>query len=465
MSLNTLLAVTAEDGRYTKITQQLSPYVSEFGLMKYRVFAESIYLVLLSEKGVVRKFTEEETVFITGLSEAMTIVDGERIQEIESKTNHDVNAMIQWIKEKLEANGLGDVVEKVHYLLTSEDINNLAYRLQIAKACKKILFPKIRETLLTLLAMTEKYVRIPMLARTHGQPAIPTTIGKELANFSSRLTKEYVKLVNFSTYSLTGKMNGAVGNYNAHSLLEKDVDWFDFSKEYVSRLGLKWNPMTTQINPSDDIIEFFQILERINNIFIDFAQDTWRYISDDWFKQKPKEGEVGSSTMAQKVNPIDFENAEGNFGVANTLIDFFVRKLPISRLQRDLSDSTVLRRIGTILSDSLIGFVKINAGLKKVSPNEAVISEALNRNWAILSEPVQLMLRKKTDLDDPYDLVKKFIRGKMIGEQDYRSWIESLNLDDDVRDELLNLTLETYIGLAPELTNFLLSNTPSLLYE
>lgn len=459
-TIDTLLAVTAEDGRYHQITKEISPYVSEFGLMKYRVQAECAYLLLLSDHGSIRPLTKTERRFLEKLPTRMHLKDGHVIEEIERETKHDVNAMIRWLKMKCSSNSLFDVVEMVHCMLTSEDINNVAYRLQIKQTNNRVIMPRLRQVLLTLSDMAEKYCQIPMLARTHGQAAIPTTVGKELANFLARLLKEYVKLGDFC---FTAKLNGAVGNYNAHYFLEPQIDWVSFSEKYARLLGFEPNLMTTQINPADDVIEYFKILERINNIMIDLAQDCWRYISDDWFKQAVVGKEVGSSTMSQKVNPIDFENAEGNFGVADALINFFGNKLAISRLQRDLSDSTVMRRIGTVMSGCLIGFVKINVGLKKITPNESVISEVLDRNWAVLSEPVQLVLRKETDLIDPYTLVKEFVRGKSITSLEYLLWINGLPISDQIKEKLRQLTPHKYIGLASDLTKKMLDLAKKIL--
>jgi len=386
-----LMATTPEDGRYAPVTKQLDRYVSEFGLMQRRVRAEVVYLTLLSQHGLIRPLTSKELHILTNIHRQMKLKDAIVIKDIETGANaevlakkglkagtkHDVMAMIDWFKFKLRQNGMSDLEEKVHYMLTSEDVNNVAYRLQLLDACREVIFPKLKEILLSLAATSEKHIALPMLGRTHGQPAVTTTFGKEYANFLSRLFREYQKLI---ACPLTGKMNGAVGNYNAHHFLEEDVNWVQFSEEYAGALGLKPSLYTTQINPPEDIIEFLQILQRINNILIDFAQDNWRYISDDWIGQKRKESEVGSSTMAQKVNPIDFENAEGNFGKANALIGFLVEKLPKSRLQRDLSDSTVMREIGPILDKILIGLEKIKTGLSRTFPNEFVMSEYLNKN-------------------------------------------------------------------------------------
>jgi len=460
MLVNTLLAIGSVDGRYREITQPLDIYVSEFGLMKYRVMAECVYLLKLSERGVTRKFNDGEKDFLANLWSQMTVSDAEEIKVIESTTKHDVNAMINWLKQKCASEGLGDVAEKIHYLLTSEDINNIAYRWQIKEANEKIILPSLRKIMMTLMMMAEKYCRIPMLARTHGQAAVTTTVGKELGVFLDRLIKEYTKMKKFR---FTGKSNGAVGNFNAHYLLEKEIDWIDFSSDYITQLDLIPNLITTQINPAEDIVEYFQILQRMDNILIDLAQDTWRYISDDWFKQVNKKGEVGSSTMAQKVNPIDFENAEGNFFMANGLIAAIVNKLSISRLQRDLSDSTVIRHLGTIFGDVLVGLTKINNGLGKVSPNEMVMSEALNRNWGILSEAVQLKLRKETNLPDPYTLVKEFVRGRLLTSQNYADWISSLDIELEVCNDLLLLTPESYFGVAPQLTEMLIAEAGALL--
>lgn len=460
--VHVLMTTTPEDGRYADITQKLAPYASEFGLMTRRVRAETTYLILLSKYGVIRPLRDEEIWLLNVMHKRMKLKDVRDIKKIESKTNHDVKAVEKWIRLQLKKSTMADLEEMAHYLLTSEDVNNVAYRLQLADACREVLFPLLKEIMLSFAATAEKYVNLPMLGRTHGQPAVTTTYGKEYSYFLARLLREYKKLIG---HSLTGKMNGAVGNYNAHVFLEEGVDWFQFSRDYAHALGLEPNLVTTQIDPPEDIIEFLQYWQRINNILIDFSRDNHRYISDDWVGQKQKEGEAGSSTMANKVNPIDFENAWGNLGASNALIVFLTGSLPHSMLQRDLSDSTVIRRIGPIMGDILIGLTKIKNGLSKVFPNEMVMAESLNKNWAILSEPVQLLLRKKTDMEDPYTVVKNFVRGKIITSKEYGEWIGTLPVSNEVKKELLDLSPERYVGLTGELTQMVVAEANKVLRQ
>ncbi len=446
--MDPLQAINPLDGRYSEKTQELAKYVSEEGLIRERVSAECTYFIMLSEYGVIRDLTTEENAVLVSINSAMSFEDILRVKEIEKTTNHDVKSVEVWLREYFSKTSLADITGFFHYCLTSEDINNVAYRLQLQKSKDDIIVPAVNKIIDFIMDFARKYRGMPMLGRTHGQPAIPTTVGKEMVNFAVRLKKES-KI--FENFKLTAKMNGAVGCYNAHYLIEPDIGWISFSQEYATRLGLKSNLFTTQINAPEDIIECLQILQRINGILIDLCQDMWRYISDDWFKQQKKDGEVGSSTMAQKVNPIDFENGEANLQQSNAIIAGFVSKLPISRLQRDLSDSSTLRNIGPILGYNLVACKSILRGLGKISPNEPVITSALNNNWAILSEPVQLVLKKYSEVDDPYSLVKAFFRGQQINQTDYQNYIDSLPLAARIKESLKNLTPQEYFGLAPDL--------------
>lgn len=443
-----LTAISPLDGRYRSRVDELAPFVSEYALIKFRMEIEIKYLLALSESGVTRKFTDEEKQLLQKHLDETDFEDIQQVKETENQTRHDVKAMERTLRSMLEGTSLADQVEMIHIGLTSEDINNLAYRLMLLRGTGAVL-----ETLAKLI--NELYIRaktyrdVPMLARTHGQPAVPTTVGKEFAVFAVRLNRQVKKL---KTQKLTGKLTGAVGNFNALQYVYPETDWPLFSEKFVSSFGLEPNLITTQINQYDDVVEYLQIFQRINGILIDFDQDVWRYISDEWFSQVAKKGEVGSSTMPQKVNPIDFENSEGNLGIANGLIEAMARKLIISRLQRDLSDSTTIRNYGTILGYSLIGYKSILTGLERISPNEEKIKAALNNEWAILGEGVQTLLRKN-GVKDPYSLISGLTRGEKVNGTEWEAWVKQLPVDDTTKSTLRALTPENYIGLAKELTD------------
>ena len=342
----------------------------------------------------------------------------------------------------------------IHFGLTSEDINNLSYRLMLQRATHSVIIPQLSGIIRWLVEMAGNYKVLPMLARTHGQPAVPTTLGKELVIFASRLNNQ---LTQMKQKQLTGKCSGAVGNFNAVKFSHPHMDWIHFSKRFVSSLGLSPNLTTTQINSYDDVCEFVQIYQRINSILINLDQDIWRYISDGWFSQEARKGEVGSSTMPQKVNPIDFENSEGNLGMANSIGEFFCRKLMISRLQRDLSDSTTIRNIGTFLGYSLVGYRSILNGFSRIRPNKEKISADLNNEWAILTEGVQTLLRKQ-GVSDPYSLISSLSKGQKIGKKEWRSWVAKLKVDIRTKKKLKEMSPENYIGLAKELTELAIKN-------
>lgn len=445
-----LTTISSLDGRYNAKVKDLAPIVSEYGLIKNRIEIETKYLIALSVAGVARKFTEEEIKQLNELTNDESI-DGDiqKVKEIEKETRHDVKAVERMLREKLATTSLGDQLEMIHFGLTSEDINNLAYRLQLQRATNKIITPALEELIDGLIEKAEKLKSVPMLARTHGQAAVPTTVGKELAVFASRLNKQLRKL---QTIKLTGKLTGAVGNFNALQYASPEIDWIKFSEDFVSSFDLEPNLNTTQINPTEDILEMLQIFQRINGVIIDFDQDMWRYISDQWFVQIPKKGEVGSSTMPQKINPIDFENSEGRLGIANSMVDYFVRKLPISRLQRDLSDSTVMRELGMILGNSLIAYKSTLTGLSRIKPNIEKIMSALNSDWSILAEGVQTILRK-TDLHDPYSLIASLTKGESVNPKIWDEWVSELPVDENIKTQLITLTPEKYIGLAVKLTD------------
>lgn len=443
-----LTAISILDGRNRQDVVELAPYVSEYNLIRTRIEVEAAYLMALSDIGVVRPLTPRERKKFTSFGAKLSLADARRIKKIEDETQHDVTAMTRAFRTMLAGTSLENLVEKVHIGLTSEDVNNLAYRLILKRATHDVLIPTLNRVIDNLADQAEEYKDMPMLARTHGQAAVPTTVGKELVVFASRLNKEVRGL---EKRPLTGKLTGVVGNLNALQAAYPHVDWISFSENFVRSFGFEPNLATTQINPYEDMIEFFQNYQRINGILTDFDQDMWRYISDGWFVQQVKAGEHGSSTMPQKVNPIRFENSEGNLGKANALFEYFVRKLPVSRLQRDLSDSTVIRDMGVPLGYSLLAYKNTLRGLSIVRPNKEYMAQVLNADWAILSEGAQIIMRG-FGVDDPYSLMAGLTRGRHIGEEEWKELVEQLPVADDVKGELLKLTPFTYLGLAVELT-------------
>lgn len=451
--LTELTAISPLDGRYREKVEGLVPYASEAALIKTRIEIEARYLVALSEVGIVRSLTDDERSQLMNLGPNMSMPQIERVKEIEATTRHDVKAMERAFREFVAGTSLEDVTEMIHFGLTSEDVNNLSYRLMLDRARKDIVVPALDEVVDGFADRARQYKGVPILARTHGQPAVPTTLGKEMANIAVRLNKQIRKLENVK---LTGKLNGAVGNYNALALAAPEINWIKFSNEFITSLGLEPNLYTTQINPHEDEIELFQTLQRINGVLLDIDQDMWRYISDDWFSQEVKKGEVGSSTMPQKVNPIDFENSEGNVQMANSIWEGMDRKLAVSRLQRDLSDSTTMRNVGVGLGYGLLAYKNTLAGLKRVFPNTDQINKELNDNWAILTEGVQTVLRR-ADVKDPYSMVAGLSRGQKIDQTQWQGWVESLDIDNETKSTLRELTPENYIGYAEQLTDMALS--------
>lgn len=449
MTLSELTSLTPLDGRYRSKTADLSEYFSEYALIKTRIEIETKYLVALSEAEVVRSFNDNEKKELLAIVENFSVDDADEVKKIEEETRHDVKAAERWLRSKLSATSLSDCVEMIHFGLTSEDINNIANRLMLKRATEKVLIPSLDSIISDIVRKADEESSTAMLARTHGQAAIPTTLGKELAVFAVRLSDQVRKL---GSQKLTGKLNGAVGNYNALVAAKPEVDWIEFSEKFIGSLGLEPNLFTTQINPYDDIAEYFQNYARINNILIGFNQDIWRYISDGWFTQENKAGEVGSSTMPQKINPIDFENSEGNLGLSNSMFEFMIRKLTVSRLQRDLSDSTVMRNVGTALGYSLLSYKSTLNGLSRIKTNRDAITKDLNSDSSILTEGVQTILRN-AGVEDPYSLVKDLSRGKHITQEDWNNWVEGLSIDQKYKDEISKLSPENYVGLAKELTD------------
>ncbi|HRO87107.1 MAG TPA: adenylosuccinate lyase [Chiayiivirga sp.] len=448
---NPLSALSPLDGRYAAKAAPLRPIFSEYGLMHRRVRVEIAWLIALADEpaiGEVPALSADARAFLHTIAEDFSDADGERIKAIERTTNHDVKAVEYFIKEKIADHPeLAQAREFVHFACTSEDINNLAYGLMLRDAREGVLLPALDRVIDALRAMAHAQAARPMLSRTHGQTASPTTLGKEIANVAARLVRQRRQIAGVE---LSGKINGAVGNYNAHLVAYPDVDWPAFAQRFVEALGLVFNPWTTQIEPHDCVAEIGDAMRRANTVLIDFSRDVWGYVSLGYFKQKLKEGEVGSSTMPHKVNPIDFENAEGNFGLANALFEHFSAKLPISRWQRDLTDSTVLRALGTAFGHSLIALDSLMKGLGKLEVNPARLEADLDASWEVLAEAVQTVMRRH-GLPNPYEQLKALTRGQGITRDSMHAFIGGLDLPADAKARLLALTPASYAGLAERL--------------
>lgn len=451
MSLHILTAVSPLDGRYHSKLASLGQYYSEFALIKYRVWVEVVYVIDLCETALrpLTPLTEEEKTFLHKLVENFSLKDAERVKEIEATTNHDVKAVEYFLKEAIQASGLKGLEEKkefIHFGLTSQDINNTAIPLMLKEGLHKEVIPTLNKLLDSLREKAQDWKEVPMLARTHGQVATPTSMGKEIAVFISRLEEQLAEL---QTMSFPAKFGGATGNLNAHYVTYPEYDWNQFAKTLLEeKLGLKRSIPTTQIEHYDGLSRVFDSLKRINTILIDLCQDVWLYVSRDYFLQKKIKGEVGSSTMPHKINPIDFENAEGNCGLSTAMLEFLSRKLPVSRLQRDLTDSTVLRNIGVGVGYAYLAYKSIIKGLNKLTINRAVVEGELEANWIILAEAVQTILRRE-QFDQPYEVLKAFTQGKQsLNQEDYLQFIQGLEVSDEVKEELKNLSPSTYIGNA-----------------
>jgi len=446
-----LTALSPLDGRYAAKTAALRPIFSELGLMQRRVLVEVHWLLALADEakiGEVAPLSAAARTTLHAIANDFSENDGERIKAIERTTNHDVKAVEYFIKEKIAGDKeLGAAKEFIHFACTSEDINNLAYALMLRDARDAVLLPALDGVTAKLRELAHEYAALPMLSRTHGQTASPTTLGKEIANVVARLDRQRRQI---AAVELSGKINGAVGNYNAHLASYPEVDWPAFSKRFVESLGLAWNPYTTQIEPHDGIAEIGDATRRANTILVDFARDVWGYISLGYFRQTLKAGEVGSSTMPHKVNPIDFENAEGNFGIANALFEHFSAKLPISRWQRDLTDSTVLRALGTAFGHTQIALDALARGLGKLNANPERLKADLDASWEVLAEAVQTVMRRY-GLPEPYEQLKALTRGQGITREALREFVGNLDLPADAKQRLLDLTPGTYIGLAQSL--------------
>lgn len=459
MTLNKLNALSPVDGRYASKVDELRPIFSEFGLIKARVTVEVRWLQALSEHPQITEvsaFSEETHELLDAIITNFCLDDAQRVKTIENTTNHDVKAVEYYLKEQTAGNAeLLQVSEFIHFACTSEDINNLSYALMLKEGRDEVIGTAIACVIDDIKEKALLYAATPLLSRTHGQTASPTTMGKEFANVVARLERQLMLL---EDVDIMGKINGAVGNYNAHYSAYPDIDWPAFAEEFVESLGLTFNPYTIQIEPHDYIAEYFHVLSRINTILIDFSRDVWGYISVGYFKQKTIAGEVGSSTMPHKVNPIDFENAEGNFGIANALMTHFAEKLPISRWQRDLTDSTVLRNLGTCLAHSLIGFKSLQKGVSKLEINETKLLEDLDANWEILAEPIQTVMRRY-GIEKPYEKLKELTRGQGIDQKSMQAFIKTLSIPEDVKQELLKLTPANYTGCAEQLAKNIKNNT------
>lgn len=452
MELTALTALSPIDGRYQDKAAALRPIFSEFGLLKFRVTVEVRWLQKLASHAQINEvpaFSEKANDYLNQIVEKFSIEDANRIKTIERTTNHDVKAVEYFLKEKCEAlPELQKINEFIHFACTSEDINNTSHALMLKTAREEVLLPEWKKVINAVVELANRYKDIPLLSRTHGQPASPTTIGKEMANVAYRLKRQYNQLENLE---ILAKINGAVGNYNAHLSAYPDVDWHAFSQEFITQsLGVTWNPYTTQIEPHDYIAEFFDCVARFNTILIDFDRDMWGYIALNHFKQRTIAGEIGSSTMPHKVNPIDFENSEGNLGLANAVMNHLGQKLPISRWQRDLTDSTVLRNLGVGLGYALIAYAATLKGISKLEVNEQYLRDELDQNWEVLAEPIQTVMRRY-GIEKPYEKLKELTRGKRVDGEAMRQFIDGLELPQVEKDRLKQMTPATYIGYAVEL--------------
>ena len=453
MELSALTAVSPIDGRYGDKCTALRPIFSEYGLLRFRVEVEVRWLQqLASHPGIpeVPAFSASANAALNDIVTNFNEEDAGRIKAIERTTNHDVKAVEYFLKEKVADNSeLAAVSEFIHFACTSEDINNNSHGLMLKEARESVILPYCEKLVAEMKRLAEEYRDIPLLSRTHGQPASPTTMGKEMANVAYRLERQVKQI---KAVEILGKINGAVGNYNAHISAYPDVDWHQFSEQFVTGLGLTWNPYTTQIEPHDYIAELFDAIARFNTILLDFDRDIWGYICLGHFKQRTIAGEIGSSTMPHKVNPIDFENSEGNLGLANALFDHLAAKLPVSRWQRDLTDSTVLRNLGVAVGYSLIAYQATLKGISKLEANVGNMAADLDSNWEVLAEPIQTVMRRY-GIEKPYEKLKELTRGRRVDAEGMRQFIDTLALPDDVKVELKKLTPANYIGRAVKLVD------------
>jgi adenylosuccinate lyase len=455
MELSALTAISPVDGRYGSKASELREFFSEYGLIKFRVTVEVRWLQKLAATAAITEvpaLSDSANALLNGIVDNFSLADAQRVKDIERTTNHDVKAVEYLLKEKVAGHAeLAAVSEFIHFACTSEDINNLSHGLMLGAARDEVLLPLCDQLLNEIKTLAQKYKAIPMMARTHGQPASPTTLGKEMANVYMRLKRQREQI---AKVELLGKINGAVGNYNAHLSAYPNLNWHQFAEEFVTSLGLSWNPYTTQIEPHDYIAELFDAIARFNTILLDFDRDVWGYIALGHFKQRTIAGEIGSSTMPHKVNPIDFENSEGNLGLANAIFQHLSSKLPVSRWQRDLTDSTVLRNLGVGFAYTVIAYHASLKGISKLEVNEANLLSELDQNWELLAEPVQTVMRKY-GIEQPYEKLKELTRGKRITPADLAVFIDKLELPAEVKAELKALRPDNYLGAAIELVDLL----------
>jgi len=448
MELSSLTAISPIDGRYGSKGIDLRPIFSEFGLIKHRVLVEIRWLqTLAAHEGIseVPTLGEHANNILNGITDNFSEEDAHRIKNIERTTNHDVKAVEYFLKEKITGNQeLEAISEFIHFACTSEDINNLSHALMLREGRGQVILPQIDDVISSIKLLAQEHADKPMLSRTHGQPASPTTLGKEMANVVFRLQRQREQI---ASVVMLGKINGAVGNYNAHLSAYPEVDWVSLANSFITSLGLDWNPYTTQIEPHDYVAELFDAMARFNTILIDFSRDVWSYISIGYFKQRTIAGEIGSSTMPHKVNPIDFENAEGNLGIANAILGHLATKLPISRWQRDLTDSTVLRNLGVGFAHTSIALQSLQRGISKLEVNADQLAEDLNNNWEVLAEPIQTVMRRY-GIEKPYEKLKELTRGQRITQADLRTFVDGLDMPESAKAALRELTPASYIGNA-----------------
>ncbi len=446
--LTEITAISPLDGRYASKTSVLRPYCSEHGLIHRRVIVELRWFQALCAEPAIAELpplTAAAQNYIEGLIRNFSPAESSKVKAIEAGTNHDVKAVEYYLEECFgQLPELAACTGFLHFACTSEDINNLAYALMLRDLYRDLLLPAFSQLDNSLVALAHEHAERAMLSRTHGQPASPTTLGKELANTRQRLLRQIQQLAG---QKFLGKINGAVGNFNAHLVAYPDLDWPLLAQRFVESLGLQWNPYTTQIEPHDWMAELFHAQSRLNTILVDFCRDLWGYISLGYFRQRPVAGEVGSSTMPHKVNPIDFENAEGNLGLANALLLHLAEKLPVSRWQRDLSDSTALRSVGTLFGHVIVALTSLQRGLAKLEVNQARLDEDLDANWEVLAEPIQTVMRRY-GIDQAYEKLKALTRGKHVSQSDFKAFITALDIPQQARDQLLALTPATYTGNA-----------------
>jgi adenylosuccinate lyase len=448
MELSSLTAVSPVDGRYGSRTVDLRAIFSEFGLIRHRVLVEIRWLQALAADPAIPEvppFSEHAMHLLERIVDGFSVEDAQRVKNIERTTNHDVKAVEYFLKEKIAGNAeLEAVAEFIHFACTSEDINNLAHALMLREGRGQVLLPQMDEVIAAVRKLAHDHADLAMLSRTHGQPASPTTLGKEMANVAHRLHRQRDQV---AAVRLLGKVNGAVGNYNAHLAAYPDIDWAGFARRFVESLGLDWNPYTTQIEPHDYMAELFDALRRFNVVLIDFCRDVWGYISLGYFRQRTVAGEVGSSTMPHKVNPIDFENAEGNLGIANATLDFLASKLPVSRWQRDLTDSTVLRNMGVGIAHASIALQSAVRGIGKLEADAGRLAEDLDANWEVLAEPIQTVMRRY-GVEKPYERLKELTRGHRVSVETLRQFVEGLDVPPEAKAALLALSPLAYTGNA-----------------